>query len=571
MTPPEAPSLVGGLGSRNGAGVRSGPRPADRGHVVPTRRVRTALRVLLITPSEEELRAYGTSLHRERVAVTRVRDVAGAKAALQSDGFDVAIVSHPLPDADVIGSCAALRQVPGAPPLILLDTLDPNALTFPAAIRPARLVRKPVDAEKLGQLVREVAELGEASDEPGDAPASAASAGPLAFGAELLQLARARETGVLDVKGSSVRTRVFLLDGAVVSAEGGSLRETLGRMLLRRGELAEADYVRVIERMTERVMANEHQRMGEVLVELGLLSHEEVLRALEAQVFEKVSACFGWADASSSFSELDALPEGLEPFALPPVERLLYAGLREHAPPAAVAAWVTRQAGERPKLRRRLGELQHLLALDGVALQQLERLDGKRTLGSFEIEDGPLQALLATLLLCEVIELGPDAGPVVPRKVSHPREVVGRRKEPPATAPPAAPPAPAQPAQRRIEAEQCYQRAQQLLAAEKPSEAAKLLRQAVDLEPGEPEYAMLEAWVSYLEARQTLRIARARAISAARRQLEADPKAPHVHNILGRLALDEGDRARATREFELALLRDPADVEAKRALKQLRG
>ena len=97
------------------------------------------------------------------------------------------------------------------------------------------------------------------------------------------------------------------------------------------------------------------------------------------------------------------------------------------------------------------------------------------------------------------------------------------------------------------------------------------MRQAVELEPDEPEYAMVEAWVSYLEARQSVRVTRARAVSAARKQLVADPKAPRVRSILGRLALDEGDRERATREFELALMHDPEDEEAKRSLKQLRA
>jgi tetratricopeptide (TPR) repeat protein len=528
-----------------------------------------------VTQSEEELRSFGLSLHRERIAVTRVRDLAGAVAALRgATGFDAAVVSHPLPDADVIASCASLRQVPGAPPLVLLDALDPNEQTFPGAIRPARLLRKPIDAAKLGELVREVVEGSE--EETHDAPPTPTpNAGPFAFAAVLLQLARERETGVLEVKTGSVRMRIFVQGGALVSAEGGSLRETLGRMLLRRGALDEADYVRVIERMTEQVMANEHQRMGEVLVELGLLSHDEVHHALEAQVFEKVSACFGWADASWSFSELDALPDGLEPFALPPTERLVYAGLREHAPPAAVAAWLRPHAAEKPKLRRRLGELQQLLALGGASLHQVERLDGTRALGSFDASDASLQALLATLVLCDAVELGPNARPPLQRRVPHPRDVVGRRKpggtERPVDAPAAPAPTPEGAAQSRLEAEQCFRRAQQLLAADKPIEAAKLLRQAVDLEPGEPEYAMLEAWVTYLEARQSVRISRARAITAARRQLEADPKAPRVHTILGRLALDEGDRARATREFELALLRDPEDEEAKRGLKQVRG
>jgi DNA-binding response OmpR family regulator len=132
--------------------------------------------VLLVTQSEDELRAFGLSLHRERIAVTRVRDAAGAVAALQAAGFDAAIVSHPLPDADVIASCASLRQVPGAPPLILLDALDPNAQTFPSAIRPARLLQKPIDAAKLGELVREVVEAGGEEDAPLGSAAQAPSA-----------------------------------------------------------------------------------------------------------------------------------------------------------------------------------------------------------------------------------------------------------------------------------------------------------------------------------------------------------------------------------------------------------
>jgi Flp pilus assembly protein TadD len=82
---------------------------------------------------------------------------------------------------------------------------------------------------------------------------------------------------------------------------------------------------------------------------------------------------------------------------------------------------------------------------------------------------------------------------------------------------------------------------------------------------------MVEAWVSSVAARPPTGVARARPTTAARKLLEADPKAQRVHTILGRLALDENDRERATREFELALLRDPEDEDAKRGLKQARG
>ena len=538
----------------------------------PPPKSRSALRVLLVTQSDEELRAYGLPLHREGIAVTRVRDTAAAVTALHEGAFDAAIVSHPLPDSDVIGSCARLRQVPGAPPLLLADSLDPNAQTFPPSIRPARLMRKPLDAVKLAAWIREVVEAPEEEEEE---RSDATGTAPLALASALLQLAGARETGVLEVSADAVRTRIFLHEGAPVSAEGGSLRETLGRMLLRRGALAEADYVRVIERMTEKVMANEHQRMGEVLVELGLLSGQEVHEALEAQVSEKLTACFQWPDASWSFSELDALPDELEPFSLPPMEQLVYAGLRDSAAPEALAAWLEPHGAARARLARPAAALQELLQLDASALRQIEKLDGSRTFAQIARDDAPAQALLATLLLIDALELGTSA-PLAARtketlRVPFAREVVGRRKGSATPAAAEAAPAPTNPAQNRLEAEQCFRRAQQLLASDKLVEAAKLLRRAVELEPGEPEYAMVEAWVSYVEARQAIRVARARATTAARKLLETDPKAQRVHTILGRLALDENDRDRATREFELALLRDPEDEDAKRGLKQARG
>lgn len=507
-----------------------------------------------------------SALRREGIEPAGAADVATAVAALDGSGFDVAIVSHPLPDADVIGSCARLADVPGAPPLVLLDALDPNAQTFPAAVRPARMLQKPVDPTKLAELVREVAA------EPDAAPATDPETSPPALGAALLQLSAARETGVLEVSCDAVRTRIFLQAGSAVSAEGGSLRETLGRMLLRRGALAESDYVRVIGRMTERVIANEHQRMGEVLVELGLLSSQEVHEALAAQVLEKVIACFQWPSVRWSFSELDSLPEGLSPFALPPMEQLVHVGLRERAAPERVAAWLAPHASAHARLARPAAALQELLQLDAGAMRQLERIDGTRTLAALAQEGVAQGALLATLLLIGALELGSGPRAAAAERVRSPvsfaRVVVSRRAVPAAASAPAPRPTAAQ---SRLEAEQCFRQGQQLLTSDRLTDACKLLRKAVNLEPGEPEYTMLEAWASYLEARQSLRVGRARAVAAARKLLEADPKAARAHSILGRLAMDEGDRERAIREFEVALLQDPEDAEAKRGLKQLRG
>ncbi|HET6304090.1 MAG TPA: DUF4388 domain-containing protein, partial [Myxococcota bacterium] len=65
-----------------------------------------------------------------------------------------------------------------------------------------------------------------------------------AFPELLVGLHAAGETGVLEVRAAGIRTDVTLRRGSPVFAEGGQLRQTLGRLLLRRGEISEQDYVR---------------------------------------------------------------------------------------------------------------------------------------------------------------------------------------------------------------------------------------------------------------------------------------------------------------------------------------
>ena len=97
------------------------------------------------------------------------------------------------------------------------------------------------------------------------------------------------------------------------------------------------------------------------------------------------------------------------------------------------------------------------------------------------------------------------------------------------------------------------------------------MQRAVALRPGEHEYRMFEEWVSYLAARVGARIARAKAVACARKMIEADPRAAKPHAILGRLLFEDGDAKSAEREFEFALVRDPADDDAKKGITQVRG
>ena len=95
------------------------------------------------------------ALSAEGAESTRVGTVGDAADLLQKFGFDAVVLSHPLPDADVIGSCATLAQVPAAPPLVLLDVIDATSAiesTVPSEMRPKRILKKPIDAPKLARI-----------------------------------------------------------------------------------------------------------------------------------------------------------------------------------------------------------------------------------------------------------------------------------------------------------------------------------------------------------------------------------------------------------------------------------
>src|SRR4030095_14719104 len=185
---------------------------------------------------------------------------------------------------------------------------------------------RPLEAAKLAIAIHECLQ---AQDE---APLEDGALG-VSLAELLIELKRRRASEVLELRAGGVCTAIHLRDGDPTFAEGGSLQETLGRELVRRGAGGHEDYARVVERMTEGVIHHQSLRLGEVLVELGLLSPAEVYDALALQVRAKIVACFEWdAFAYEVPRPLDE-PEDLGIYQCPPMEALVLAGIRAHYGP----------------------------------------------------------------------------------------------------------------------------------------------------------------------------------------------------------------------------------------------
>ncbi|MDX1650242.1 MAG: hypothetical protein R3263_10345, partial [Myxococcota bacterium] len=423
------------------------------------------LRLLVLGSRDRDGTRVARALERAGAAVRAVATLEEATHALADAGHDAMLVCDPVGDADPVGCCAALRSVAGAPPLVLLDrTAQGHAAVrqLPREMRPALVVPWPDEPAK---LLRRLHALREGADAEASRPP-----GP-GYAELLAAVAVQRATGVLEVRADEVSTRLHLREGAVILAEGGSLRQTLGRLLVRRGELAEADYARVIERMTETVFRSESLRMGEVLVELGLMRPDDVFHALSDQVVEKVIAGFAAKHVTYALRPAEESVESLGRFDVPPVEALLVRGLAERAGPEETERILRPYAPLLPALAWSLEEVTRRFRPDAAGRRALRALDGRRSLDALRRAGLVPDALLAGLLLCGALRLSDApsrAGETVrPPPVTTSRVVV---RAPRRSAVPAGRVQPDD-SRARLEAERACRRGSERLAADRPEEA----------------------------------------------------------------------------------------------------
>jgi tetratricopeptide (TPR) repeat protein len=526
----------------------------------------------------EELRARG-------VSVGLASDVVETTKAVRQGRADVVCLEVPFANIDPVAFCAALKQGP-APPGVLLVDAGGQAISvlesLPERLRPDALLAPPLDAARLLVAIDELR------------GASAPRRGP-SLAELLVELKERRETGVIEVRGNGVRTDIYLHAGDPVLAEGGTVRETLGRLLLRRGTLREEDYVRVIERMTDSLVEHEPLRMGEALVELGMLTPVEVYEALVAQVQEKVVACFHFEQVDLSFQARAALPAHGGAFRCAPTEVLLLRGAKAHFDARRVEAVLAPYTTRHPTVREDVTTLAERFQLEPAEQRFLRGLNGERTLAALR-QDGTLDALhagqlLAALVIARALEFHecpvrkpPPAAPVgasravpaadpvrlpaphSPQKTVRPEEALRRlrstlalRKAPDAN----------RRKEAELGAEQSFQRGKQLLRQGVVPGAAKEFERALSLHPGELEYELYAAWTASLalgDAAGRSR-SRARAREVALQLLRQDKNHAKAHTILGQMLLEDGDGVTAEKHFRTAIAADPKEIDAERGLR----
>ncbi|MDJ0866545.1 MAG: DUF4388 domain-containing protein [Myxococcota bacterium] len=408
----------------------------------------------------------------------------------------------------------------------------------------------------------------------------------------LVALREVGESGVLEVRAGGVCTRIHLRAGEPVFAEGGALRETLGRMLVRHGEIAQDDYVRVVERMTERLVDCETIRMGEVLIELGILSPVEVFEALSRQIVEKIGACFRWSEFEYRFELGTEVAEENGEYACPPLELLVLSGIRDNFGPDQLDPIMKRHSGHRVRLDAEPGDLVRRFQLTPAEQKLLLLLaEGKAlatVLAASPLSREQTAQLVAALTITRAAgfaaiggSAGSHAAPAWPQAAGSAAAKQGlmwggslaglRREVDRARRTASSGDAKVNERTDCLRAERAYQRAKLMFESGALAGARHELVSALELQSGEPEYEMLLAWIELQLARgdDERAAARAQAERVARTVLEQDRENVRAHVVLGQLAFAAGDAEAASRHFSTAARIAPNDHDAQRGLRML--
>jgi CheY-like chemotaxis protein/tetratricopeptide (TPR) repeat protein len=190
-------------------------------------------------------------------------------------------------------------------------------------------------------------------------------------------LASFGDAGVLSVVSGPIEKLVYFQGRRPVYVTSNVREESLGRVLLDRGRITEDQYRESLDRMRAT-----GRRQGEVLMEMGQLTHHDLFDAIVEQARRKLVDLCGWTDGRYSFV-LEDFHCGQECLLDIDVVDLVRRALRQLAPERVLAGLAG--LASCPVLRV-ADPLAAATDLPAPERRVLSRVDGKRTLSDLAAE-----------------------------------------------------------------------------------------------------------------------------------------------------------------------------------------
>ena len=117
---------------------------------------------------------------------------------------------------------------------------------------------------------------------------------------DLLQLiSAAGKTGMLLISRDNKKREIYFMKGSIIYATSfGSEDELLGNLVLRRRKILKPDLKRALT-----LQKLSQKRLGTILLEMGVLTKEELIECLQYQIEEIIYNLFGWNSGEFIFFE----------------------------------------------------------------------------------------------------------------------------------------------------------------------------------------------------------------------------------------------------------------------------
>jgi CheY-like chemotaxis protein/tetratricopeptide (TPR) repeat protein len=163
----------------------------------------------------------------------------------------------------------------------------------------------------------------------------------------LLDLYDGRATGILDIQRGRVEKRIDFVVGHPIAVSSNQRQETLGHFLVAKNVITGEQHQQALERAQ-----HEGEKIGEALVELGILSTAELLKNLTAQTRFKITSALRWPEGVFSYQPNRDLVGRAKGNALDPA-LVVFLGLKNTADVDQAARYVERFAGVPLKLAPR--------------------------------------------------------------------------------------------------------------------------------------------------------------------------------------------------------------------------
>jgi len=122
----------------------------------------------------------------------------------------------------------------------------------------------------------------------------------------LVYMNRNRKTGILTVKTTSFTKKIYLDKGDAVFASSTDEDDRLGEILMKMGKITLEQYDRSVE-----VLKKTGKRQGDILIELGYLTIQDVIWGVKYQVKDIIYSLFQLEDAAYHFWEREIPSDGL--------------------------------------------------------------------------------------------------------------------------------------------------------------------------------------------------------------------------------------------------------------------